>query len=148
MWKIFLTINVHCMPKGALWLFPKVIYLRSIPQCTYTQNPSPSHNSLLLCFIWKIFHTIVINSPRVCHDIEPRSYLLGQIHSAHIVTLRVLAITPHFYIWYGWYFPQLLSLTQGCVMTKSGEFSSEQSRTPVDTFNTYLKYTFKVVWYT
>ena len=47
------------------------------------QKSVPGNNSSLQCWIW-IFHTIVVDDPRVCHDLDPRSYLQGQGHSAHI----------------------------------------------------------------
>ena len=39
---------------------------------------------LPLCRIWIIFHTIFVHDPRLCHDLDPRSYLQGQGHCAHI----------------------------------------------------------------
>ena len=73
-----------CCPylNGMLWPWPKVISPRSRSQYTHAQNSCRAHNSSLLCCIWIIFHTVV--DPRVCHDIDPRSYLQGQGHSAHI----------------------------------------------------------------
>ena len=51
------------------------------------------------CMIWEkeiwIFHTIVVNDPRVCHNLDHRSYLLGQGHSARIPKICVWAITPY-----------------------------------------------------
>ena len=44
----------------------------------------PGHIFLPLCRIWIIFHTTVVHDPRVCHDLDPRSYLQGQGHCAHI----------------------------------------------------------------
>ena len=55
----------------------------------------PGNNFVLPCPIWIWFHTIVANDLRVCHDLDPRSYLQGQGHSAHILEIRVQAITPH-----------------------------------------------------
>ena len=42
----------------------------------------------------------------MCYDLDPRSYLQGQGHSAHIPEIGVRVITPH-----------LLSMTEGCVTT-------------------------------
>ena len=77
----------------------------------------PDHYFLPPCRIWIIFHTIIVHDPRMCHDLDTRSYLQGQGHSAHIPKIRVWAITPHCYGGSGSYFTQLLSMTQGCVMT-------------------------------
>ena len=44
----------------------------------------PGHNFVPICPIWMIFHTIVVHNTRVCHDLDPRSYLQGKGHSAHI----------------------------------------------------------------
>ena len=41
--------------------------------CSYTS--CPGLNFLLPCPIWIIFYTIVVHDPRVCHDLESRSYL-------------------------------------------------------------------------
>ena len=38
----------------------------------------PGHNFLTPCPIWIIFHTIIFHDPRMCHDLDPRSYLQGQ----------------------------------------------------------------------
>ena len=65
--------------KGVSWPWPKVISLMSRSQCTHTQILCPGHNSMP-CWIWIIFHTIVVHGPRVCHDLDPRSYLQGQGH--------------------------------------------------------------------
>ena len=59
------------------------------------KNPCPGHSSSLPCWIWIIFHTIVVHDSRVCHDLEPRSYLKGQGHSTHIPKICVRAITPY-----------------------------------------------------
>ena len=89
---------------------------------------------------WIIFHTIVVHDPRVCHDLDPRSYLRGQGHTAaiiseHILEIRVRAITPHCHVGSG-YFTQLLSMTQGCVMTLTQGHISEVKVTVY----IYLKY--------
>ena len=43
----------------------------------------PGHNFLTPCPIWIIFHTIIVHDPRMCHDLDPRSYLQGQGHWTH-----------------------------------------------------------------
>ena len=58
----------------------------------------PGHNFLTPCPIWIIFHTIIVHDPRMCHDLDPRSYLQGQGHSAHIPKIRVRTITPHCHV--------------------------------------------------
>ena len=40
-----------------------------------------------------IFITIVVNDPRVCHDLKPISYFQGQGLSEHIAKLRARGIT-------------------------------------------------------
>ena len=77
------------LPNGVSWPWPKVISPRSRSQCTHTQIPCPDHNSSLPSWIWKIFHTIIVNAQWVCHDLEPRSYLQGQGHIAHIQKICV-----------------------------------------------------------
>ena len=44
------------------------------------QKFGPGHNSSLPCWI-SIFHTIVVHDPTVFHDLDPRSYLQGQMHT-------------------------------------------------------------------
>ena len=39
------------------------------------------NNSSLPCWIWIIFHTIVVHDPRLCHDLDPRSHLQIQGNS-------------------------------------------------------------------
>ena len=56
------------------------------------------HNSVTTCPLWIIFHTIIVHVARVCHDLDPRSYLQGQCHSAHIPEIRVRAITPQCHV--------------------------------------------------
>ena len=67
-----------------------------LPVCLFTS--CSGHNSLLPWQIWIIFHTIVVQDLRVCHDLDPRWYLQGQGHSAHIPKIRVRAITPHCHV--------------------------------------------------
>ena len=51
-------------------------YLQCQGQSAYNpKNQCPGHNSSLPCWIWIIFHTIVVHDSRVCHDLDPRSYL-------------------------------------------------------------------------
>ena len=57
---------------------------RSRSQCTHTGNPCLDHNSSLLSWIWVIFHILIAHDRRVCHDLDPWTYLLCQGHSAHI----------------------------------------------------------------
>ena len=92
-----------------------VISSKSRSQCTHTQNLCPDFNSSLPSWIWIIFHTIVVHDPRVCHDLDQRSYIQGQGHSAHIPKIRVWSITPHCQLGSGLYFTQL-SMIQGCFM--------------------------------
>ena len=44
------------------------------------------------CHIWISFHIIVIHDPRVCHALDPRSYLISQGHSVH---LPKICVSPH-----------------------------------------------------
>ena len=44
-------------------------------QCTYTGNLCPGHNSSLPSWIWIIFNTLIVYDRRMCHDLDPRSYL-------------------------------------------------------------------------
>ena len=92
-WIIFHTIVVHA-PRVCHVLDP-MSYLQGQSHSTHTGNPCPGHNSSLPSWIWIIFHTIVAHDPRVCHDLYPMSYLQGQGHFAHILEMRVRAITPH-----------------------------------------------------
>ena len=52
----------------------------------------PSNNFLLPCPIWKIFYTLVVHDPKVCHELDLRSYLQGQGHIAHISTICVRVV--------------------------------------------------------
>ena len=85
--------------KGVSWPRPMNISPKSRSQCTHYQNSCLDHNSSLSCWIWSIFHTIVIHDPRVYHDFDQRSYLQDQGHSAHIPKI-VWAITPHCHVGY------------------------------------------------
>ena len=72
-------LDLDILQNGCPW--PKYLSLpltriispsaRSI--CIHSQNVCPGHNSLLACWIWKIFHTIVVNDPEICHNLEHRS---------------------------------------------------------------------------
>ena len=77
-------------PKDVSWPLHKVISPRS--QCTHTQNLCPGHNSSLPGWVWWIFHTIVVHGQRVFHDLDARSYLNGQGHSAHILVPKNLCL--------------------------------------------------------
>ena len=103
------TIAVHD-PRVCHDLDPSS-YLQGQVHCAHIQknvpqNRCPGHNSSLPCWIWILFHTIVVKDPRVCHDIGPKSYLEGQGHSTHIVLIFVRPITPYCHVWYGWYLTQ------------------------------------------
>ena len=89
-------ISHNCCPwrKGVSWPWLKVIPPRSMSQCTHTENPCPGYNYSVSSWIWIIFHTIVAHDPCVCHDLDPRSYLQGQGHSAHILEIRVRVPRP------------------------------------------------------
>ena len=93
-------------------------------KCTHTKNPCPSHNSSLPSSIWIIFHTIVVHNSSACHDLDPKSYLQGQGHIAHIPEIRIPAITLYCQIWWGWYFIYLLSMTQGLLWRGLGVYLS------------------------
>ena len=86
------NISHNCcpLPKGVSWPSPKVISPRPRSQCTHIQNLCPGYNSSLPCWISIIFHTILVHDSRVCHDLDLRSYIQGQGHSAH---------TPEIHIW-------------------------------------------------
>ena len=53
---------------------------------------------LLSCWIWKVFHTMVVHDPKVCHDFEfdPRLYRQG--HSADTPETRVRPNTHYCYV--------------------------------------------------
>ena len=74
-------------------------------RCTLTKILCPGHNFLMLFYVWMIFHTIVINDPRVCHDLDPWSYLQGQIE--HFAFILIWAITSYCPVGFGYYFRQL-----------------------------------------
>ena len=121
------TLNIKKIDQGQIrfreysitLLQPKVKSPRPRSQCTNTRNLCLGHNSSLPCWIWIIFHTIVAHYPRVCHDFDPMSYLQGQGQSVHIPKICVGAITYmyHCHVGSGYYFTQLLSMTQQCGMT-------------------------------
>ena len=111
--------NIICnccpWPKNGSWPWTKVTSPSSSSLCTHGQHSCPGHNSLLPCWIWKIFHIIVVRDQRVYHDLDSRSYFQG--HSAHVPKILVRALTPYCHFGSGKYFTQLLSMFQGCVMT-------------------------------
>ena len=96
------NISHNCCPwpKGVSWpwpwSWPKVISPRSRSQCIYTENPCPS--SSLPCWIWIIFHTLIVHDPSLCHDLDLRSYIKCQGHSEHIPNIHVRATTPHCHV--------------------------------------------------
>ena len=49
-------------PKGVPWSWLKVIFPRSSPQCTYTDNLCPGHNSSLQSCSWIIVHTLIVHA--------------------------------------------------------------------------------------
>ena len=87
--------------------------------CTHAQSSHMGHNSLLPHCIWVICHTkiIVVHDEGFVMTFTPRSYLQGHGHGTDIAKIHVWTITPHYYVWSGKYFTQLLSMTQGCYMT-------------------------------
>ena len=94
-WIWIIPHNYCTWPISVSWPWIKVISPRS--NCTQSDDPFPGRNSLLLCSILIIIHTIVVHDPRVCHVLEPRSYLQGQ--TAHIAIILVQAIMLPFWIW-------------------------------------------------
>ena len=77
-WKVMATVKVvvHAAYADAdgRAMYRKMSEYRSLPS-THTQNRCFGHNSSLPCWIWIIFHTIVVHDPRVYHDRDPKSYL-------------------------------------------------------------------------
>ena len=108
-------------PKDESWPQPKVISLISRSHCTHTQNPCPGHNVSLPYWIWIIFHTTVVHGPRVCHDLELRSFLQGQSHSSHLNKILVKSIKSYCYVGSGCY------LTQFVHFFDSGRISSRSA---------------------
>ena len=127
------TNHFHYTPTNKVWggvyrNHPVCLSIRlclSVCLSVHLFTSRPGHNFVLPCPIWIIFHTIVVHDPRMCHDLDPRSYLQGRGHSAHILEIGVRAITPHCVVGSGLYFTQLLSMTQGCVMTLTQGHISE-----------------------
>ena len=107
-----ISMSQGCVMTWAIGHFP-----RSRSKCTHTWNPCPGQNCLLEGWILIIFHTIVVYDRRVCHDLDPRSYIQGQGHIAHIAIILVRVKTHYYHVGLGKCFMQLLSMTQGCVMT-------------------------------
>ena len=68
----------HYTPANKVWGFKRnhavCMSVRLFTSCT-------CHNFLPPCPIWIIFHKIVVHDPRVCHNIDSRSYLQGQGHT-------------------------------------------------------------------
>ena len=50
------------------------------------------HNSFMSYRIFIILRKIVVHAPRLCHDIDSRSYLQGQGNRTHITEIRALTI--------------------------------------------------------
>ena len=73
-----------------------------IPPCK--QSPCPSVHIVSVPQLLTPLSDLSSNShncvhdTRVCHDIELRSYIQGQDRSAHILKIRVWAITPHCHV--------------------------------------------------
>ena len=72
----------------ALWPWPWRNNLGSMSWHTLGSG----HSSSLPRLIWIIFHTIVVHDPKICHDLDPMSYLQGQGHSE--ITLGQCHDTP------------------------------------------------------
>ena len=102
---------------GVSWPRPKVISPRSRSKCTHTQNQCPGHYSSLQRSIWIIFYTFIVRDPKICHDLDLRSHRQGHSARIHIPKIRVGAITPNCHVGSRSYITQLLSMTQGRVMT-------------------------------
>ena len=106
------NISHNCCP------WTKVISPRSRSLYPQSHNPRPGHNSLLSCRIWIIFHKIVVlelvHDPKMCHELDRRSYVQGQGHNAYIWQISVWAITSYSltycYVGFGYYLTQLLSI--------------------------------------
>ena len=117
--KLDLDYILHnCCPwlKGVTWPWLKVISPRSRSKCTHTSYLCPGHNSSLPCWVWIIFHTIVVHDLRMCHDLDPKSYLQGQGNSSHIPEICIRTITLYCQIWLGWYLTYLLSMAHGLLL--------------------------------
>ena len=56
------------------------------------EKPFPGHYSLLSNWVLIIFHAIVVHDLSAYHELDPRSYLLGQGHSTHITKFLVTLI--------------------------------------------------------
>ena len=85
---IWIIFHTYCSwPKGVSWPWHKVISPRS--RCIHTKNRWPGHNFSLPSWMWIIFHTIVVYDPRVCHDLDPGTYLKCQGHSTQILKICV-----------------------------------------------------------
>ena len=91
-WIIFHWHNCCPGPKGVSWPWPKVISKDKVTVHTYWKCLSGPYSSLPF-WIW-IIHTIVVHDPRVCHDLESRSYLQGLSHSLYFTKILVRPINP------------------------------------------------------
>ena len=93
-------------PKDVSWSWPKIISLRSRSHCTPTRNLFPGHNSLLRCWIWIIFHTIVVHEPKTWpwpKVIFPRSKS-QYTHNQNFC--HTVLINPYRHVGSGCYFTQ------------------------------------------
>ena len=72
-----------------------------------SKSAKSNNDSLLPCWIGMIFPTICVHDPRVCHDLDIRSYLQGQGHSSHITEIHVRPITLYRHVGFWGYFTQL-----------------------------------------
>ena len=116
--------------------------LKSRSQCTHTPNPCPGNKSLLPCWIWILFQTIILYNPSVltsnkglipkgvswpvshnCYSWPkgaswPWSEFIyqGQGQIAHIPKVCVRAIIPRCHVGSGQYYTQWLSVIHGWVI--------------------------------
>ena len=77
-WYIFMNANVICIHQ-IIFSSPE---LWRCPASVRPSEACPGNNFLLHAWISILFHRIVVHDLRVCHDLEPKSYLQGQGHSA------------------------------------------------------------------
>ena len=120
---IKLTLFIHLQTK--LWGYIGITMSVCLSVCMLVR-PSACVRLFTSCLVQNfvpfrriliIFHTILVNDSMLCHDLDLRSYLQGQGHSVHIPKIQVRAITPDCLVEYGYYFTQLLSMTQRYVIT-------------------------------
>ena len=91
---IFLTIVFHdsrvCHDLD--WMVIQMYILGQGRSAYIPEKPFLGHNSLPSNWVLIIFHAIVVHDTRACHELDPRSYLLGQGHSTHITKFLVILI--------------------------------------------------------